>query len=1620
MAHIFAKKYLRNHPNAIEIGPNITEIAKRWVPGTHCCCKVGDARDEARWLKAAALPLVRGNRDKTFLAHVNKLAARQASSSFCVSGVENCDVPANAAIAVHSLYDVTPHQVARAFDSHGLHELVAWMHIPVPLLKKRAPSDIVDPEAEVHWKILYNRNEGKAKERVTNLVMTGDRDPAVAYSHNAYNWKFWFTRAGFSTEFGFNVFIQIDKVWGTQAQITLSRVYGEIDTIAYIPDYATNLIFVPDLINRAANGVSCKYLKTSWVATDRAKFQSVVRFMMSRDYSDITFSKAVMFIRSMARSLFIGNELREKQWDDVLVDNHHLAIIAVAAVEIARFEHMKAQITLDKLDQHLLELREKGRPNFLIRLVKEWFHGLRHELHLQPHSPKRQKLLQQSEPNDIDPVVDALMSVADGVWAVTEVRPQDPVLTHDNDDFMLLPDIDLPRGEAKPRPRQEQPNIEKLDLRPSYELDLFRQDLEQQATAVNEFAQLAEECLEDFPPSAPPLAEVVDRIDFVTGPPGCGKTQYLQSIALDEERTLVIVPTRRLKTELNRKLPRTPVMTTHRGWVHARQLRPDRIILDEAFMFPTGYLMGLLNFAGKLTCLGDPHQIAHIDFTGITYNIHSPVADWYPLCPVKQLEVTHRLPKDITKLLSDKLGYPKLRTTNPVECSIELIGPNKNPDGVHLLTFTQAAKGLYGGITVHEAQGQTFDKVLLKLTSDAEGLLRTSPAHVVVALTRHTEKCFISDTTPDARLAKLLLTPEFEAVLDQSGIVPNSEEFVVDCDRLVTKVIPDPVMYKPEDVKPEEADLILQHIFPNTLELDDAWIYQVEHSYPYPAMGHVQVVSDELIEKKPDSKTAKRYGPSNRTLNTQASSNPAALSTGIRRYLSKTRNLPQNKLKAATNEMRTAFYNAVKKSRFVVKPELLTACVAASVKKFEENGHSIPDDVSLLALEDYVKAGKLTFSLKQQQKATCTGDPSLKRKAGQGISAWDKSINFKFVVWTRAMEQALRSCTRPGYHFMNGLPEDETIHLLDAGCAGANVFAANDFAEFDASQNNLELSFNMSIMRDFGVPPDVVEFYGLYRTEWVQIKHGLMKLHGHNKKHSGEPATLLFNTTFNMAVTLQLMKPTGLTFAGFKGDDSIVAAKDVWIDHRLADQLKHDAGYVCKLERNTTAKFVGYIMSKQGAALDIPRLATKVLSRLHRTPARYEEYKDAVKDWLHAARREETVMRMLQVNSNHYGLTPEMCGMLFSVVKNFTNTQWETLPTVNAWTRETTHLGPDGATIKPPALRMVRARVSPPPTYSASQFDALAGEQRDDPPPFHDTETRPRLPLAPGFRPLAEQTLGAETQALINELTSFVPAEAGFVEPPTHEYLERRRRAYANSDDSSLHSSQYSSPTVEAVRVDWTESVSSHGTLRHIAGTPVQAFHINSMPDDTKWTYRGITLSVHKANLTNFPLEEPDATVVVNAANEFLGDGGGWCRAFFRRFVFPDITHRNFRASQTAKPTGHLEFMISTKVHNLLQAVGPKFVEDCGRDFGKARQMLATLYVDIYRTLYPHIKHLVLPLLSSDLYGVPTTISLQGLVMAIEHTLPTVHTHVLTIKDDQYREIITDLANRGFIPDRNA
>nr|BAE79643.1 nonstructural protein [Paslahepevirus balayani] len=699
----------------------------------------------------------------------------------------------------------------------------------------------------------------------------------------------------------------------------------------------------------------------------------------------------------------------------------------------------------------------------------------------------------------------------------------------------------------------------------------------------------------------------VVHYQFTAGVPGSGKSRSIQQGEVD----VVVVPTRELRNSWRRR--GFAAYTPHTA---ARVTCGRRVVIDEAPSLPPHLLLLHMQRASSVHLLGDPNQIPAIDFehAGLVPAIRPE------LVPTKWWHLTHRCPADVCELIRG--AYPKIQTASRVLRSLFWGEP---PVGQKLV-FTQAAKAANpGAITVHEAQGATFTETTIIATADARGLIQSSRAHAIVALTRHTEKCVVVDAPgllrevgiSDAIVNNFFLSGG-QVGQHRPSVIPRG---TVDSNVATLDAFPPSCQFSAYHQLAEELGhrpAPIAAVLPPCPELEQGLLYM-----PQELTTSDSVLTFELT----DIVHCRMAAPSQRK---------AVLSTLVGRYGRRTK-----LYEAAHTDVRGSLCHFLPE----LGPISVTTCelyelVEAMVEKGQDGSAVLELD---LCSRD---VSRITFFQKDCNKFT-TGETIAHGKVGQGISAWSKTFCALFGPWFRAIEKEILAALAPNV-FYGDAYEDTVLAAAVAGAPGCKVFE-NDFSEFDSTQNNFSLGLECIIMEECGMPQWMIRLYHLVRSAWV-LQAPKESLRGFWKKHSGEPGTLLWNTVWNMAVIAHCYEFRDLKVAAFKGDDSVVLCSD-YRQSRNAAALIAGCGLKLKVDFRPIGLYAGVVVAPGlGTLPDVVRFAGR-LSEKNWGPGseRAEQLRLAVCDFLRKLTNVAQVC--VDVVSQVYGVSPGLVHNLIGMLQ---------------------------------------------------------------------------------------------------------------------------------------------------------------------------------------------------------------------------------------------------------------------------------------------------------------------------------------------------------------------------------
>jgi hypothetical protein len=742
--------------------------------------------------------------------------------------------------------------------------------------------------------------------------------------------------------------------------------------------------------------------------------------------------------------------------------------------------------------------------------------------------------------------------------------------------------------------------------------------------------------------------------ELIVGPPGAGKTTYVMK-KNDGKRVLYVGPTNQLVADVRAKYPRCTALTLHKAIFQITK-KYDLVVIDEAYTFPVAVLAFFSDFA-PLALLGDPNQISYIDFTGAMP--HLSVLKGFDVNLKKVvLKESFRCPRDILMHpLFTKL-YPDCKTLSPVDQSIEYVGPKWNPENKKIvaqrIVLSQDAKKFFpNAITAHESQGQTFDNVIFTVTScnADKHILQTKLPHLVVALSRHTKKLFVQEETPGeianaitifmGESVELHLATEATTTEVPSETLNEPDVLTAEVDRVAQ------VPYVPAHSHYSEISDVLATVYPTVSDIHEyRAVEKSDLEFKKGATGALN--PDTLPEDQvlPNSK-GKKFPLPQYVMVTESKRKSKAVHTLLSRYSKITKQLTKELLTEEVAKLQNIVHKYVP---LTYTEDEKAEVFMDAIDTFQKRGHTVDDLTDMDCWTDQ-GVNRVEFNMKQQQKMNGS-DPLHKDKAGQGIAAWNKTLNFAMCVWTRLLEKRMKESKK--IVFCSGQSDTELLQLVDAMCTHESFeYIENDFSEFDSSQNNLEHENFLATLAALRCPISLLTHFRemMYKRD---VSMSGATLHVRSKKDSGRVDTLCGNTLFNLSVLMSLFdEQSDIAAIYLKGDDSLVVGKNLRICPDRIKNYKDQCGYQLKIKAGHTAEFTHMIVNHAGAAINLPRLAAKTFSRFYKNETDLDNYRIAVADLLRTCNDTTTAMRTCKVNAIHHNITEDAADQLLSALTLF-------------------------------------------------------------------------------------------------------------------------------------------------------------------------------------------------------------------------------------------------------------------------------------------------------------------------------------------------------------------------------
>lgn len=1165
---------------------------------------------------------------RTLFEHTQHLASGVPTESFCLNGWQNCDVQSPIAISNHSLYDISFQDLAIGMRNHNTCYIKAFIHFPTEILD-------VDNwvSAEKGYRFKHDRTTGKVQ-------FSWLSDTAFGYTHDYNTWIPYLTKGGFSTPFGFNVIIEKVAWHGSQFELAISRVTAGGLFNYTIPNSLSDLIKVPNFRHIAASGFCKRNFKAddiqNYIVTDGMKVRKLLDFINARAEKGFSLDVVKAYARTLVSEIRLGGQIAEQRWHCTSLQ---FSDLCVSIYILSLYQRRLDTHVIRKAIEHMDQIGQTSFWSDLFADLTMWF-GLDFT-----HQHKEDKKAAQTTRNIFHRATLQFFEDYQRVDTLRDCEFDLEVFFQYNTE--TLPNLEQTAKEILEAQRnQPEPTDPVACTTPEWALHFGLPANELPGIgpvylAENQHANLVQECLKgaDNEEYAKPLRSVLktaydelikpeyipDRLHLenlfaLTGVPGGAKTaQVICRIipsSLPSGPVLVLCPTGALadKYRPEMKAP-SQASTVHAGLRQLSKQKWSLVIIEEAFTLPIAYI----NFIAKrfkTLLVGDPKQIQHVNFSGL-WNGCTMLEALLPAIPRHHINTTKRCPQDVTLLPIIRAAYPGIQSDSKVNASVQWVHNRyTNPQAVNVC-FTQLQKeqlqnfGKVNAFTVHECQGQTFPSVILHYSATAaeESLIRKSPNHLIVGLTRHTDHLYIRDSDNEGLKTFINDKAPLNILADASNIDVAALDVQIKPKNLtVEQTAPDALPYSFTKSEVGCVEQVLQRYFPAETPRENISTTSTSLPLGGDATGVVrltQLGEEEQFESK--SHKVYRFKAPQRVMITRNHQKHMLLRTNLERLTHSTKNMPLDACDKLANKL---FGKVRDEFNWHVPENFHHTCFLEAVEKMQLRGHDMEKLRDIPASDWNDRYANLVKSFLKAQQKPCPGkEPHMMDKAGQGISAWDKTLNILMSPWTRLLEQVLVNQSKGRVKILSQKSDFEVQTILEQDSTEGERFGDNDWTQFDSNQNNLTRAILRLALIEIGCPDFLLEVF-MDQLISRRICCEVLSLIVNDKKDSGAPHTLIDNCLFNLAICLDIMKD--FLHLYIKGDDSLARGPNFSFDHERMAQYIKKCGYKFKPNQHSSGSFVSFLVNQQGIAFDLPRICAKVTSRAYTNAEDFSNYQEAV------------------------------------------------------------------------------------------------------------------------------------------------------------------------------------------------------------------------------------------------------------------------------------------------------------------------------------------------------------------------------------------------------------------------
>nr|UOF99771.1 non-structural polyprotein p200 [Rubella virus genotype 1A] len=678
---------------------------------------------------------------------------------------------------------------------------------------------------------------------------------------------------------------------------------------------------------------------------------------------------------------------------------------------------------------------------------------------------------------------------------------------------------------------------------------------------------------------------------------GAGKTTRILAAFTRED--LYVCPTNALLHEIQAKLRARDIDVKNAATYERALTKPlaayRRIYIDEAFTLGGEYCAFVASqTTAEVICVGDRDQCG----PHYANNCRTPVPDRWP---TERSRHTWRFPDCWAARLRAGLDYDiEGERTGTFACNL---WDGRQVD-LHLAFSRETVRRLHeAGIrayTVREAQGMSVGTACIHVGRDGTDVaLALTRDLAIVSLTRASDALYLHELEDGSLRAAGL-----SAFLD-AGALAELKEVPAGIDRVVA-VEQAPPPLPPADGIPEAQDV--PPFCPRTLE--ELVFGRVGHPH-YADLNRVTEGEREVrymrISRHLLNKNHTEMPGTERVLSAvcavrryRAGEDGSTLRTAVaRQHPRPFRQIPPPRVTAGVaQEWRMTYLR-----ERIDLTDVYTQMGVAARELTDRYARRYPEifagmcTAQSLSVPAFLKATLKCVDAALGPRDT-EGCHAAQGKAGLEIRAWAKEWVQAMSPHFRAIQKIIMRALRPQFLVAAGHTEPEVDAWWQAHYT-TNAIEV-DFTEFDMNQTlatrDVELEISAALL---GLP--CAEDYRALRAGSYCTLRELGSTETGCERTSGEPATLLHNTTVAMCMAMRMV-PKGVRWAGiFQGDDMVIflpeGARSAALKWTPAEVGLFGFHIPVKHVSTPTPSFCGHVGTAAGLFHDVMHQAIKVLCR---------------------------------------------------------------------------------------------------------------------------------------------------------------------------------------------------------------------------------------------------------------------------------------------------------------------------------------------------------------------------------------------------------------------------------------